>query len=289
MWGTEEEELAASATPDPVEAVLHSDTVRAEGFSDGVLAIIITLLVLDLFPIEHKRGELLDALLSQWPTYLAYLMSYLYVGVVWLNHKAAFRRIDRADPGLHWLNLLVLFATAWLPFPTAVLADALQVRDLTDERIAIGLYAVFGAFLCISWWAFFQYLSRHPELLAEGVDAGFFRRERTRAWLGLICYILAPIFGLVFVPIALVIFLALPIYFAVTSHGLDALPSFVHKVAVTHPLAHAPRKLRGNGEGGVVVARADATSLRREWNPVSRWVSESARYGLRARRGTGGP
>jgi uncharacterized membrane protein len=236
---SEEEELAALGTPDPVEAVLHSDTVRAEGFSDGVLAIIITLLVLDLFPIEYERGHLLDGLLRQWPTYLAYLMSYLYVGVVWLNHKAAFRRIARADPGLHWLNLWVLFATAWLPFPTAVLADALQVRDLTDERVAIGLYALFGALLCVSWWAFFQYLARHPELLAEGVDAGFFRRERTRASVGIICYVLAPIFGLVFVPIALVIFLALPIYFAVTSHGLDALPSFVYRVRATSPVAHA--------------------------------------------------
>ena len=62
---TEKEELAALATPDPVEAVLHSDTVRAESFSDAVLAIIITLLVLDLFPIEHERGKLLDALLRQ--------------------------------------------------------------------------------------------------------------------------------------------------------------------------------------------------------------------------------
>jgi uncharacterized membrane protein len=250
---TEEEELAALALPDQVEAVLHSDTVRAEGFSDAVLAIIITLLILDLFPIEYERGELLDGLLRQWPTYLAYGMSYLYVGVVWLNHKAAFRRIDRADPGLHWLNLLVLFATAWLPFPTAVLADALQMQDLADERVAIGLYALFGALLCISWWAFFQHLARHPELLAEGVDAGFFRRERTRAWLGLICYLLAPVLGLVFVPIALVVFLALPIYFAVTSHGLDVLPSFVYKVGATRPPAHARARPEENGNAPVVV------------------------------------
>ena len=250
---TEEEELAALAGQDPVEAVLHSDTVRAEGFSDAVLAIIITLLVLDLFPIEHERGQLLDSLLRQWPTYLAYVMSYLYVGVVWLNHKAAFRRIDRADPGVHWLNLFVLFTTAWLPFPTAILADALQEQDLADERVAIALYALFGALLCISWWAFFQYLARHPELLAKGVDAGFFRRERTRAWIGLICYVLAPIFGLVFIPIALVIFLALPIYFAVTSHGLDALPSFVQKVSVPRPHTHAPLRLRGHVEERVVV------------------------------------
>ena len=70
---TEEElELAAQAPFDAVEAVLHSDTILAEGFSDSVLSIIITLLVLDLFPLEYERGHLLDTLLQQWPTYLAY-------------------------------------------------------------------------------------------------------------------------------------------------------------------------------------------------------------------------
>lgn len=224
--------MAAEASADAIEAVLHSDTIRAEAFSDAVLAIIITLLVLDLFPLEYERGQLLDTLLRQWPTYLAYGMSYLYVGVVWLNHKAAFRRIHSADPGLHWINLLVLFAAAWLPFPTAVMADALQVQDAADERVAVGLYAMFGVLLCASWWAFFQYLARHPELLEEGVAAQFFRRERTRAWVGIVFYVVAGMLGLLFIPVAIVIFIALPIYFAVTSHGLDALPQLVHRVPV---------------------------------------------------------
>jgi uncharacterized membrane protein len=230
---TEEElELAAQTPPGSVDTLLHSDTVRAEGFSDGVLAIIITLLVLDLFPLDYERGRLLHGLLQQWPTYLAYGVSYTYVGVVWLNHKAAFRRIHSADPGLHWVNLLVLFATAWLPFPTAVMADALQVRNVADERVAVGLYAIFGVLLCASWWAFFQYLARHPELLEEGVPASFFRRERRRAWVGVFCYVVAGSLGLVLIPAALAIFLALPIYFAITSHGLDALPRVVHRLPV---------------------------------------------------------
>ena len=86
----------------------RSDTGRAEAFSDAVLAIVITLLVLDLQPPEHRPGQLLTALLDQWPTYLAYLTSFLYVGVVWLNHKAAFNRISQMDRGLHWANLAIL-------------------------------------------------------------------------------------------------------------------------------------------------------------------------------------
>jgi len=103
---------------------------------------------------------------------------------------------------------------------------------VTDQRVAVGLYSIFGVLLCASWWAFFQYLARHPELLEEGVAAEFFRRERTRAWVGIVCYVVAGMLGLLFIPVALAIFLALPIYFAITSHGLDALPQLVQRVGV---------------------------------------------------------
>jgi uncharacterized membrane protein len=79
-----------------------SDTARVEAFSDGVFAIIITLLVLDLRKPEVGPGQLLSGLLQQWPTYLAYVTSFLYVGVVWQNHRAAFNRICLIDRGLHW-------------------------------------------------------------------------------------------------------------------------------------------------------------------------------------------
>ena len=96
----------------------RSDTRRAEAFSDGVLAIIITLLVLELKPPQGEPGRLLAGLLAQWPTYLAYVTSYLYVAVIWLNHKATFKRIHTIDRGLHWANVGVLFTTALLPFAT---------------------------------------------------------------------------------------------------------------------------------------------------------------------------
>lgn len=68
----------------------RSDTNRAEAFSDAVIAIVITLLVLELTPPETEPGELLAGLLGQWPTYLAYAASYIYLAVIWLNHKSAF-------------------------------------------------------------------------------------------------------------------------------------------------------------------------------------------------------
>lgn len=202
-----------------------SETGRVEAFSDAVLAIVITLLVLDLQPPEHRPGQLLTALLDQWPTYLAYLTSFLYVGVVWLNHEAAFNRISEMDRGLHWANLAILLTTSLLPFPTAVIADAVEAGDSADVRAAVGLYALVGVLLCVSWWWFFHYLGRHPELTKEDVHDRFFLRERIRALVGMLLYAAAGVIGgLVAPPLALVAFFALAVFYGVTSHGLSELP-----------------------------------------------------------------
>lgn len=205
--------------------VVQSDTGRAVAFSDAVFAIIITLLVLDLRPPEVEAGELFFGLLQQWPTYLAYVTSYLYVAVVWLNHKAAFTHVRTMDRGLHWANLGILFTTALLPFPTAVISNTMRKGNLADEVTAVGLYALVGAMLCASWLAFFFYLSRHPQLLQEDRDSQFFARESTRAWVGVVSYSVAGVLGCLLSPwVGLAIFLLLPLFYGITSHGLDSLP-----------------------------------------------------------------
>lgn len=201
-----------------------SDTNRALAFSDGVLAIIITLLVLDLRPPEGEPGQLLSGLLEQWPTYLAYIASYLYVGVVWTNHRAVFRHIRWMNSGLHWVNLAVLFTTGLLPFPTAVMAEAIGAGDLADEQTAVGLYALIGTILCLSWLLFFHYLSQHPELLMRDDDDAFFAGERARAIVGAVLYAAGGFSGYLIAPgLALATFVALPIFYAITSEGLDRL------------------------------------------------------------------
>ena len=76
---------------------IRDDTSRVEGFSDGVFAVAITVLVFDLRPARHAPGDLLRGLLGQWPVYVSYLASFLYVGVIWMNHHGAFTRIRRVD------------------------------------------------------------------------------------------------------------------------------------------------------------------------------------------------
>ncbi|WFE37434.1 TMEM175 family protein [Micromonospora sp. WMMD998] len=203
----------------------RSDTSRAIAFSDAVLAIIITLLVVDLRVPDVPPGRLLFGLLEQWPGYAAYLASYAYVAVVWLNHKGAFNRIKESDRGLHWVNLFVLFTTALLPFPTAVVSHAFQEHDQQDQRVAVAFYALIGALLCVSWLTFFHYLARRKDLLREGVSEGHFPAERVRALVGVILYVAAGLIGYLVVPLAgLAIFVVLPVFYAVTSAGLNQAP-----------------------------------------------------------------
>jgi uncharacterized membrane protein len=103
-----------------------------EAFSDGVLAIVITLLVLDLRA-PQERGAMLQQLLQQWPAYLAYLASFAYVGVIWVNHHQLFTRIAAVDTGLLWRNLTMLLATSVLPFPRPCSA-AHSSTELTVTR-----------------------------------------------------------------------------------------------------------------------------------------------------------
>ena len=206
----------------------RSDTSRAVAFSDAIIAIVITLLVLDLRPPEAEPGGLLDALLGEWPTYLAYAASYTYLAVIWLNHKAAFTRIKEMDRGLQWANLGILATLALVPWPTAVIAETARTGNLADERVAVALYAIVGALLCLSWLVFFSHLARHPDLTKEEVDDSYFARERPRALLGVLLYLTAGTAGVLIHPlVASVIFLFLPAFYGLTSHGIDQGPALL--------------------------------------------------------------
>src|SRR5437773_2144302 len=111
------------------------ESARVEAFSDGVLAIAITLLVLDLSS-RSSPGHVLADLLRQWPAYAAYLASFGLIGVIWVNHHQMFNGIAAVDTGLLWRNLALLLTVSVLPFPTAVLSNAFQHGNRCDEMAA---------------------------------------------------------------------------------------------------------------------------------------------------------
>jgi uncharacterized membrane protein len=125
-----------------------NETARIEAFSDGVFAIAITLLILGIqVPPHTARGVLRGALMGLWPSYLAFVASFMTIGVMWLNHHRLFTLINKKDDGLIAFNLLLLLGITWLPFPTALLAEHLQGPHV-DQQAAAVVYA--GSFFAIA-------------------------------------------------------------------------------------------------------------------------------------------
>ena len=216
---------ATVGSADPVPGPLAEST-RVEAFSDGVFAIAITLLVLDL-KAPVTRGAILHDLLVQWPAYVAYLASFGYIGVIWVNHHYLFTRIARVNGALLWRNLALLFAMSVLPFPTAVVASAFQYGDLSDERTATIFYALVAGAAAATWLVLFHFLSRAPYLLEDEAHTAFFAAERRRAVLGVTLYALSAL-AAVWYPVAgLVIACILPVFYGMTSTGWR-LPGSAH-------------------------------------------------------------
>jgi uncharacterized membrane protein len=119
-----------------VPSFLDWDTGRLEAFSDGVLAIAITLLVLDIRLPPHEPGQVSSALRELAPSYLAYLVSFLIIGIMWAQHHGLFRLVGRADQGLLFINVLLLAGISFLPFPTHVVAEVLRDQHTRGDRTA---------------------------------------------------------------------------------------------------------------------------------------------------------
>jgi uncharacterized membrane protein len=140
--------------------------MRLVAFSDGVFAITITLLVLEIRPPTDDRS-LLHGLVALWPSYLAYALTFLFIGQVWANHHVMFDHIRAADRGVLLLNTLLLMAAAFLPFATSVLADAL--RSGHGQRTAVVFYGIAFDLTALTFNALWQYACRH-RLLSEALD-----------------------------------------------------------------------------------------------------------------------
>ncbi|HEY1467142.1 MAG TPA: TMEM175 family protein, partial [Acidimicrobiales bacterium] len=115
------------------------DRGRLESFSDGVFAVAITLLALNLTVAGPGHGRLLDLLGHSWPAFAAYVISFFTIGVIWVNHRSLFSGLGRVDRVLLFLNLLLLLFVVAIPFTTATLADYLTAGG-SNAHVAAALY-----------------------------------------------------------------------------------------------------------------------------------------------------
>jgi len=163
-----------------------SETGRVEAFSDGVFAIATTLLVLEIHvPTQHGHA-LTRALADQWPSYAAYVVSFLVIGVMWVNHHALFGYLARVDRTLIFLNLLLLMVVAALPWPTALLAE--HLRDPDDARVAGVIYSSVMVVHAMCYGAIWWYVTSRGHLLRAEVDREAAHATRLRFSLGTLAY-----------------------------------------------------------------------------------------------------
>jgi uncharacterized membrane protein len=201
-----------------------AESLRVEAFSDAVFAIIITLLVIEIRRPEVEPGELRSALLAAWPSYTAYILAFMYIGVIWLNHHALFQRIRYVDSPLLWINLGILGTSALMPFPTGVLAGAFQSGDRADQEVAVVVYALVACLMSAAWLPVFPYLHRHRQLAHGHVPELEFRRQYSRPVVGVACYAAAGVLGWYVSPwLAIAVFVGMVVYHAWTSQGVPRL------------------------------------------------------------------
>jgi uncharacterized membrane protein len=151
-----------------------NDTARLEAFSDGVFAIAITLLVLEI-RLPEGDGGLAHRLGDLWPSYLAYVLSFVTIGIMWANHHAILRLIERCTHGLVVANLFLLMTIGFLPFPTTVLADNLRLDELenvvvADQRLAAIFYSGTFILIAVAFQALWLTAGRNHRLIHKGME-----------------------------------------------------------------------------------------------------------------------
>jgi uncharacterized membrane protein len=167
-----------------------SDTGRIEAFSDGVFAIAITLLIIEIgVPDVVGTESLFHKLVELWPSYLGYAISFLVIGTVWANHHNRFRLIARSDHVLLFLNIVFLMCVAFVPFPTALLAEYIRDEEYRVTAVAVysGTLAVTAVFFTVLW----LYAAGNYRLVDRAVDPLSLRAMTRRYVLGMLLYILA--------------------------------------------------------------------------------------------------
>jgi uncharacterized membrane protein len=184
---------------------------RLEAFSDGVFAVAITLLVLEIgIP---SGDDLWDKLGDEWPSFASFFVSFWVIGIIWVNHHGVIDHMKRADRGVLYFNLLVLMSVVLIPFATALMAEHLNSGE--DEEVAAAVYAGAFVLMAVAFGALWEYITRHRDKLGVELSDEEVRRRSLAFQIGNPFYAIAV--GVAFISPAavLVIIGALAVYYMV--------------------------------------------------------------------------
>jgi uncharacterized membrane protein len=208
------------------------DTRRAEAFSDGVFAVAITVLVFDLLSIG--RGVLTaGVLLHAWPSYFAYVVSFITIGIMWMNHHTILAHVNRVDRPLLVLNLLLLMGIVAIPFPTALVSEHLGKAGASAATVTYGLVMIA---ISAGFAAMWVYVVTHASSLGAAVPQGALRQSIPGFTLGGAVYVVATLIAAFWSPVAaLIIYGLLGVYYL-----FEHLPGPAGEYAAGEPAAGEP-------------------------------------------------
>lgn len=190
-------------------------TTRIETLCDGVFAIALTLLILDIKVPEHSNNEaLLPQLIKLWPQIAAYIVSFLVIAVYWIGHHYQFFYIKKADRTLLWLNIFFLMSIAFVPFSTSLLA---AYNNDISAVLVYGLNVSFSGLMLYFSWAY----ASQKNSLVHNLPKEVKKSLGQRILLGLMFYFIAAILGFVSTTLSLVLFALLPFLYMRSSRVID--------------------------------------------------------------------
>ena len=186
-------------------------TSRLEAFSDGVFAVAITLLVLDL---NVPGGEnLWHQLKEEWPQFASFFVSFWVIGIIWVNHHGLLDHLKRTDRPVLYLNLLVLMTVVFIPFSTALMAE--HLKSGADENVAALVYALAFLAMGIAFNLFWTYIVKHRRELGVEIPDEEIRRISVGFMIGSPLYVIAVIMAFISPAVVLVIIPAVAGYYMV--------------------------------------------------------------------------
>lgn len=201
---------------------MEKETLRIEGFSDGVFAIAVTLLVLDLhFPEEHSiqnGNDLLVFLKSQWPAFLAFILSFFSIFIMWVNHHKIFKQIYSRNSAIMFANGLILFLVSAVSYPTALLA---RYFDGEASSVVVALYTGIFVLINLAYNLLWFLATRNKKLLRPGITDAAIKKIRNNYLYGLPIYVIALILSFWIPAVSLMIILGLWIFWALSSGKIE--------------------------------------------------------------------
>jgi uncharacterized membrane protein len=185
-------------------------TERLETFSDGVFAIAATLLILE---VHRASGSVAHGLVHAWPSYVAYAISFLTIGIIWVNHHTVMQQIDRVDRTFLFINVVFLMIVAFSPYPTRVLAETL--RD--GSKAAAFAYGLTFTLMAISYGTMWFYAARGRRLITADADQRVVSGISRSFAPGSIIYATATLSSLISAYLAVILYGAIALFYVLES------------------------------------------------------------------------